>query len=269
VSIDTLVGVVKPHVVAGRLQLVVLTGCCTSRLAAALRDRADVPDVICWETLVHDVAAKVFGEAFAKAVSRQVEQLEPAAAFDAACTAVKLEREEGFLDTGLAGLVQKFELVDPRDTAIVGGDGRLIAYPTKATKGRLAAGKPLHLQKGLEPSTTSDEMGSSSTDVLACFAVPAAITEQMTQEVKSKARSQLPEGMAFEDHYPELVLSYASGRRAEDCEGAGPGMIYAAGLLGILHELLLQTQHEHLPILAGRDSQPADARKAELVKDAE
>jgi len=79
----------------------------------------------------------------------------------------------------------------------------------------------------------------SGTEELACFAVPAAITEQMTQEVKSKARSQLPEGVAFEDHYPELVLSYASGRRAEDCEGAGPGMIYAAGLLGILHELRL------------------------------
>jgi hypothetical protein len=35
----------------------------------------------------------------------------------------------------------------------------------------------------------------------------------------------------------EVVISYASGRRVgRDCDGAGPGMYYAVGILGLLHE---------------------------------
>jgi hypothetical protein len=70
------------------------------------------------------------------------------------------------------------------------------------------------------------------------FAVPGVITEQMTQIVKSRVLSQfMPEGVQFQDFYPEVVISYASGRRSgRDCDGAGPGMYYAAGILGLLHE---------------------------------
>jgi hypothetical protein len=68
--------------------------------------------------------------------------------------------------------------------------------------------------------------------------VPGVITEQMTQIVKSRVLSKfVPEGVQFDDFYPEVVISYASGRRSgRDCEGAGPGMYYAAGILGLLHE---------------------------------
>ena len=70
------------------------------------------------------------------------------------------------------------------------------------------------------------------------FAVPGVITEQMTQMVKSRVLSHfMPEGVQFQDFYPEVVISYASGRRSgRDCDGAGPGMYYAAGILGLLHE---------------------------------
>ena len=69
------------------------------------------------------------------------------------------------------------------------------------------------------------------------FAVPDVITEQMTQVVKSGVLALLPQGMQFQDFYPEVVISYASGRRLwQDCDGAGPGMYYAAGILKILHE---------------------------------
>ena len=47
VSIATLVDTVRPHVLTGKLKLIVLTGCCTARLAAELRGRAGVPYVVC------------------------------------------------------------------------------------------------------------------------------------------------------------------------------------------------------------------------------
>ena len=69
VSIATLVDTVRPHVLTGKLQLIVLTGCCTARLAAKLRELACVPYVVCWETLLHDKAGRIFGTAFAQAVA--------------------------------------------------------------------------------------------------------------------------------------------------------------------------------------------------------
>ena len=68
------------------------------------------------------------------------------------------------------------------------------------------------------------------------FSVPQAITEQTTNYVKGIVRSRLPTGVPFEDVYPNVVISYASGRRPQDCEGAGPGMFYAADFLEFLHE---------------------------------
>ena len=69
VSIATLVDTVRPHVLTGNLQLVVLTGCCTARLATKLRELACVPHVVCWETELHDEAGRIFGTAFAQAVA--------------------------------------------------------------------------------------------------------------------------------------------------------------------------------------------------------
>ena len=67
VSIATLVNTVRPHVLTGKLQLIVLTGCCTARLAAKLSELACVPYVVCWETVLHDEAGRIFGTAFAQA----------------------------------------------------------------------------------------------------------------------------------------------------------------------------------------------------------
>eukprot|EP00900_Chrysochromulina_parva_P008535 jgi/Chrpa1/17683/Chrysochromulina_OHIO_Genome00020353-RA len=43
--------------------------------------------------------------------------------------------------------------------------------------------------------------------------VPLTITEEWTQEVKSYMRSLIPESTAFDEYYPEVVLSYATGLR--------------------------------------------------------
>ena len=73
------------------------------------------------------------------------------------------------------------------------------------------------------------------------FMVPPTITVEMTQEVKSSVRSLIPEDTMFEEYYPEVVLSYATGRREQDCPGAGPGMYHAAGLVKVLHACGLQS----------------------------
>jgi len=66
------------------------------------------------------------------------------------------------------------------------------------------------------------------------FVVPAAITLEELEEYKRGV--QLPSGAKYEDFYPALVLSYASGRRPGDCEGSGPGVVYAKGMMEFFHE---------------------------------
>ena len=164
VSIDTLVNVVKPFASEG-LELVVLTGCCTARLGAALRESAEVPHVICWETQVDDAAAKIFGEALARDLALQRSNLQPELAFGSACTAVTLETEPGQLDTGSSAWVQKFELnVDPNDRSRVDpGTGRLRAKPG-APRGRFAAGTPKLLRRhDHEPVALGEAATSIST----------------------------------------------------------------------------------------------------------
>ena len=140
VSIDTIVATVKPHVLNGDLKLILLTGCRTAQLASALHDHAFVPYVACWETVLDDEAGRIFGTAFALA---HAEGATPPLAFEAARTAVLIEREPGMLDTGMTALVQKFELdIDPLDVSLVFPDtGRLRTHPG-ASCGRLAAGTP-------------------------------------------------------------------------------------------------------------------------------
>jgi len=81
------------------------------------------------------------------------------------------------------------------------------------------------------------------------FMVPPTITAEMTQKVKSSVRTLIPDDTLFEEYYPEVVLSYATGRRGQDCPGAGPGMYYAAGLVKIFHECGLQCfSGLHVPV---------------------
>lgn len=173
VSIDTLVRTVRPHVQHGKLQLIVLTGCCTVRLGRALIESTNIRDVVCWETVVADDAARCFGVAFAEAVALQACQpeVDVADAFDVAQVAIQIEREEGQLDTGLEGLVQKYDLVDPLDPKLVNqrgepNAGRCRTFPGKP-RGRLAAGVPKHLH-GKSPAASPKRTRSRaapSTDV--------------------------------------------------------------------------------------------------------
>jgi len=72
------------------------------------------------------------------------------------------------------------------------------------------------------------------------FVVPDAITLEQLEECKREVCTHLPRGTKYEDFYPSLVLSYASGRRPGDCEGSGPGVVYAKGMSDFLHERGLQ-----------------------------
>eukprot|EP00900_Chrysochromulina_parva_P013097 jgi/Chrpa1/21789/Chrysochromulina_OHIO_Genome00026281-RA len=78
------------------------------------------------------------------------------------------------------------------------------------------------------------------------FVVPRAITIEQLEGCKRRARMQLPKGVLYRDFYPSIVLTYASGRRtnrkdaADDCEGSGPGVMYAMGLSEFFHERGLQ-----------------------------
>jgi hypothetical protein len=72
------------------------------------------------------------------------------------------------------------------------------------------------------------------------FMVPPSITEEMAQKRKSYVRSLLPRGTAFDRYYPEVVISYATGRREQDCQGAGPGMYYAVGFISFLDQCGVQ-----------------------------
>jgi hypothetical protein len=78
------------------------------------------------------------------------------------------------------------------------------------------------------------------------FVVPRAITIEQLEGCKRRARMQLPKGVLYRDFYPSIVVTYASGRRtnrkdaADDCEGSGPGVMYAMGLSEFFHERGLQ-----------------------------
>jgi hypothetical protein len=158
VAITPLAEVVRRHVTAGKLQLVLFTGCCTLQLAKALQEQACVPHVVCWATKMHDGAGPAFGKAFAEALACGSE---PQVAFDAACAAVEEVTEPGHSDTGVAGEVAKFQLfVDPDNPALVHplegveNAGRLRSFAAMAEKGRLAAGIPVLLD-GSAPELAS------------------------------------------------------------------------------------------------------------------
>jgi hypothetical protein len=62
VSIRAIAEMVRLQVNASRrLQLVVLAGCCSVKLGRALQEVGCVRTVVCWETVLHDQAGRVFG----------------------------------------------------------------------------------------------------------------------------------------------------------------------------------------------------------------
>ena len=106
-------------------------------------------------------------------------------------------------------------------------------------------------------SATLPEGWNSKDSYLSVMAnqMPNVFTEQMAQQVVQRIRSQRPTGTAFDEYYPKVVVSHATGRRRDpsvarsawsakvgwsDCAGAGPGMFYAAGFLEVLHQCGLQ-----------------------------
>ena len=160
VSVDALINTVRPHLGAGKLELIVLNADLTTRLAAELNEQAFV---IYWETLVYCEAAQIFGTALARSLASGAE---PPDAFKRARAAVCMVTEPGHLDSGLGSSVQKFELdVDPNDRTKVHPACRhnpedpsdtqhrmaiptcyhacrLLHYHPGARRGRLAAGTP-------------------------------------------------------------------------------------------------------------------------------
>jgi hypothetical protein len=64
--------------------------------------------------------------------------------------------------------------------------------------------------------------------------VPNPITEAYAQKLKHDVRKKVKCEMG--DFYPEVVLSYASGRRPGDAEGTGPGFVHAFQVISLLEE---------------------------------
>jgi len=112
---------------------------------------------------------------------------------------------------------------------------------SKAPKGRQSKKVDDKAAKRAEAQKAEAERDDILTKFCAeAFRVPPIITEEMAQKRKSYVRSLLPTGTAFDRYYPEVVISYATGRREQDCAGAGPGMYYAAGFISFLHQCGVQ-----------------------------
>ncbi len=75
---------------------------------------------------------------------------------------------------------------------------------------------------------------SSSTALYQPPQVPNPITDDYAQEVKAKVRNMVIG--PTKDFYPEVVLSYASGRRPGDAEGTGPGFVHAFQVITLLQK---------------------------------
>ena len=115
VSLEALIGLIRPAALAGSLRHVYLGGCKTRALGFALHAQAAVPCVVCYEHKVHDDAASLFGAEFVRATARGEGPVE---AFSAARARVLAETEPGVLDNGLPGRVQRFSFVDPEASEV-------------------------------------------------------------------------------------------------------------------------------------------------------
>ena len=81
ISLEAMIGLIRPVALTGSLRHVYLGGCKTRALGLALHTQAAVPCVVCYEHKVHDAAASLFGAEFVRATARGEG---PAAAFSAA-----------------------------------------------------------------------------------------------------------------------------------------------------------------------------------------
>ena len=64
--------------------------------------------------------------------------------------------------------------------------------------------------------------------------VPAAINATYAQKLKSEVREMVES--EIEDFYPEVVVSYASGKRPDDEKGTGPGFVHAFHFIKLLKQ---------------------------------
>jgi hypothetical protein len=86
-------------------------------------------------------------------------------------------------------------------------------------------------------SGAADDISEGSkctTGLAAAQEIPNPISKEYAQELKSQVRNMVPGDI--KDYYPQLVLSYASGRRPGDAEGTGPGFVQAFHFIERLKE---------------------------------
>jgi hypothetical protein len=81
---------------------------------------------------------------------------------------------------------------------------------------------------------TSVACGSEMAAIKTHGSIPNSISEAYAQELKSQVRDMVSGDI--EDFYPELVLSYASGKRPDDAIGTGPGFVQAFEFIKRLKE---------------------------------
>eukprot|EP00937_MAST-01D_sp_MAST-1D-sp2_P005239 g5239.t1 len=213
---DTIVGILCKHAedcedaaaaaggreAGARLQMVVLNGCCTYRLADLLRKSAPpaLRHILCWRSITHDGAARAFGEAYVKRRLRRRHQLrheDASAAFGGAKYDVLLMRRDGQIGNGWVRTAQpKFAFVDPRDAARVDpASGRL-----RDGSGSLAAGVPALVDLRVEEKRAADARFVNELEPL--------LRDWATKEVPSRSLPRLEELRA---HLDVLDVGLAEG----------------------------------------------------------
>ena len=75
---------------------------------------------------------------------------------------------------------------------------------------------------------------SSSPEEYVPPVVPNCISAAYAQELKDEVRAMVPGSM--KEFYPEVVLSYASGKRPGDADGTGPGFVQAFQFIQLLKQ---------------------------------
>jgi len=139
-----------------RLQLLVLNGCCTLRLANLMRVRAPpaLRHIVCWRTITHDEAARAFGISFLRRRLRRRHQQRresPRAAFEGAKCDVLLHRADSTLGGGWVDTsVPKFAFADPNDGSVVDQGTRLLLDGSSATAAGVPAFVDLHVEAKIE-----------------------------------------------------------------------------------------------------------------------
>ena len=206
---------------------------CALNPLTQLRERAFVPYILCWETLLLDGAGLVFDRAFAVALGAGKS---PQRAYETACQAVDTVTEPGRLDTGHHSEVQKYALhVDPMDRNLVDhATGRLIAPPGPSGegRGRLAVGKP----RLLVPDDTK------------MHGVPALPTHFMPGRTLHEYRNALLGGVASDDscnasprHDGALPSPTTAGIRTFTGIVGEAGLGKSALAAGLCHDIYVRT----------------------------